>query len=120
LNKPTLNVLGEPVEMHVSDRYWSTPRASEELRWLVENNAYPSFPNLNSTVNVRGRDMDPDEFYDYIKISGERIRARIKSDLFPMKRFWDRQPSGRLKLVVDDIVRDERKKAKGQLYQKHK
>ena len=120
LNKPTLNVLGEPVEMHVSDRYWSTPRASEELRWLVEKNAYPSFPNKNSTVNVRGRDMDPDEFYDYIKMSGEGIRARIKSDLFPMKRFWDRQPSDRLKLAVDDIVRDERKKAKVQLYRKYK
>ena len=64
--------------------------------------------------------MDPDEFYDYIKISGEGIRARIKSELFPMKSFWSRQPGERLKLAVDDIVKDERKKAKVLLYQKHK
>ena len=116
LNKPTLNVLGQPVEMHVSDRYWSTPRASEELRWLVEKNAYPSFPNLNSTVNAAGRDMDPDEFYEYIKMSGEGIRARVKIELFNNRQVWDQLPDGSLKIAVDKIVKEERSKAKGKLF----
>jgi hypothetical protein len=119
LNKPTLNVLGEPVEMHVSDRYWSTPRASEELRWLVEKNAYPSFPNINSTVNVAGRDMDPDEFYDYIKISGEGIRARVKSELFDNRQIWNQLPDGSLKIAVDKIVKEERSKTKGKLFTRY-
>lgn len=119
LNKPTLNVLGEPVEMHVSDRYWSTPRASEELRWLVEKSTYPSFPNLNSTVNAAGRDMDPDEFYDYIKMSGEGIRTRVKNELFNNRQVWDQLPDGSLKIAVDKIVKEERSKAKGKLFARY-
>ena len=112
-------MLGEPVEMHVSDRYWSTPRASEELRWLVEKNTYPSFPNLNSTVNAAGRDMDPDEFYDYIKMSGEGIRTRVKIELFNNRQVWDQLPDGSLKIAVDKIVKEERSKAKGKLFARY-
>jgi len=119
LNKPTLNVLGEPVKMHVSSRYWSTPQASEELRYLVEKNAYPSFPSRNSTVNLFGRDMKPDEFYDYIKISGEAIRKRIKTEVYDNRQLFNRLPKENTKLVVDEIVRQERAKAKSKLFIRH-
>jgi hypothetical protein len=119
VNKPTLNVLGEPVEMHVSDRYWSTPRASEELRYLVERGAFPSFPNKNSTVNLFGRDMEPDEFYDYIKMSGEQIRARIKTEIYGQRQLYDQLPSEMVKLQVDKIVKEERSKAKSKLFARY-
>jgi hypothetical protein len=119
VNKPTLNVLGGPVEMHVSDRYWSTPRASEELRYLVERGAFPSFPNKNSTVNLFGRDMEPDEFYDYIKMSGEQIRARIKNEIYGQRQLYDQLPSDMVKLQVDKIVKEERSKAKSKLFARY-
>ena len=112
-------MLGEPVEMHVSDRYWSTPRASEELRYLVERGAFPSFPNKNSTVNLFGRDMEPDEFYDYIKMSGEQIRARIKTEIYGQRQIYDQLPSDMVKLQVDKIVKEERSKAKSKLFARY-
>jgi len=89
------------------------------LRYLVERGAFPSFPNKNSTVNLFGRDMEPDEFYDYIKMSGEQIRARIKTEIYGQRQLYDQLPSDMVKLQVDKIVKEERSKAKSKLFARY-
>jgi hypothetical protein len=60
--------------------------------------------------------MEPDEFYDYIKMSGEQIRARIKTEIYGQRQLYDQLPSEMVKLQVDKIVKEERSKAKSKLF----
>jgi hypothetical protein len=68
------------------------------------------------TLNVIGQPVD---FYDYIKVNRESIRVRVKNELFDNRQVWDQLPDGSLKIEVDKIVKEERSKAKGNLFARH-
>ena len=68
------------------------------------------------TLNVLGQPVD---FYDYIKMNREGIRARVKNELFDNRQVWDQLPSASLKIAVDKLVREERSKAKGDLFTRY-
>jgi|TARA_B100000678_G_scaffold46424_1_gene36259 hypothetical protein len=58
-------------------------------------------------------------FCDYIKMSGEGIRARVKNELYANLQVWDRLPDDSLKIAADKIVQEERLKAKGKLFARY-
>ena len=63
--------------------------------------------------------MLADEFYDYIKLSGKQIRARIKTEIYGQRQLYDQLPSNMVKMQVDKIVKEERSKAESKLFARY-
>ena len=88
---PKINVLGEDVgtDEGISDRLLfnltSKQKADPVWQFIVKNKAWVSVPSKSMTVwdnKLKAeRQIEPDEYYGYIKESGKRIKQRIKNEL---------------------------------------
>ncbi len=106
--KPALNALGEPVRPPDNFLYnLENPDAVWEL--LARKQAFPSKPSLTTTI--RGRPITPEEQYAIIESSGPAIRRR----LLPRLPAYAVLPDELVQKRVDDIVREERDKARARL-----
>lgn len=89
--KPIINVLGEPIRQDydirekTTDRFLSVEKSDPIWRLIVNKNAYISHPSQGNSSIVgldgRTRDMTADEYYNYIKFSGEAIRKDLQMNL---------------------------------------
>lgn len=113
-NKPVLNVLGESVESGPF-HFWAS-KQTEDLLWpaLVAKQAWIPEPGRDQVIGVRKkgpdffRAMTPDEYYEWIALSGPRIRARLMENL---DRITLDEPS-KVQAFVRKVADEERKEAK--------
>lgn len=113
--KPALNVMGEPVTNERMRNFLSDTKENELWKVLSENQAWVSVPRREDIIigdKKRGEDfyriLDPDEFYDFVQQSGERIRFRLERELSRLELM---RPE-RLKLRVQEIAEEERARVK--------
>jgi hypothetical protein len=70
--RPTLNALGLPATNPVSSQFTSTQASVPPLvKMLAETGNWPSLPDRNHIYPNKGRTMTEDEFYDYVRGSGQ-------------------------------------------------
>ena len=115
LGQPSLNVLGQQVNRPYLQSFASEGKAPGELwRVLAEKQAWVPMPNRDQVVGDKRRGPDhwrvltDDEFYDFVKDSGERIQARLENRLSKLEVM----DSVKAKKLVHDIAEEERSRAK--------
>jgi hypothetical protein len=70
--RPTLNALGLPATNPVSSQFTSTQASVPPLvKMLAETGNWPSLPDRNHIYPNKGRTMTEDEFYEYVRGSGQ-------------------------------------------------
>lgn len=112
LNKPVLNVLGEPVDQGVLSRDYGRTRSDELWRVLAEKQAWIPVPSKDTIVGDKKRGPDhyrtltPAEYYDYIQESGLRIRNRLEPRLDKIRSL---DPEAAKKLV-QQITSEQRER----------
>src|SRR5699024_2691341 len=88
---PILNVLGEPIRQdysikeRITDRFFSVQKSNPVWRTIIKKGAFISQPLQGQTLvtlpSGKQRAMNPDEHYNYIKISGQNIKRDIQMNL---------------------------------------
>jgi hypothetical protein len=73
--RPALNMLGDDIVAPVSSRFFGSATTDKVVEVLSRKGAWPSIPNRNWISPRAERAMDDDEYWLYVKNSGERIRA---------------------------------------------
>lgn len=112
--KPSLTVLGDPVEVDPFHYWTSTASKDLLLQTLAGKQAWVPEPSKTQIIGDRKRGPDyframtPDEYYDWILISGKAIRARLEENV---DRIALAEPDQARKLV-QDIANDEHAKVK--------
>jgi hypothetical protein len=86
-NKPVLTVLGDPIEVGPF-HYWGSKVTDDPLlRTIAEKQAWVTEPSRQQIIGDRKRGPDyframtPDEYYDWIAVSGKEIRRRLEDNL---------------------------------------
>jgi hypothetical protein len=114
LNKPALNVLGEPVLSPLLVRFAGKELADPIWRMIAEKQAWITMPARDQVIGTQSkgpdfyRMMTPDEFYEFIHDSGERIRDRLESRIDIIR---DMEPD-QAKREVQRISEEEHTRAK--------
>lgn len=114
LNRPAINVLGEPVTKYASERFTSAARPDPLWRVLADKQAWVGRPERDTVIGdkKRGEDhwrtLNDDEFYLYVKESGLAIREKLMDRLDALR---DAEPD-KAKAMVHRIVAEEREKAR--------
>lgn len=114
LNRPALNALGEPVTNEVLSRFVSKGKADELWQTLADKQAWISVPQRDQVIGDKSRGPDfyrtmtPDEYYDFVKDSGERIRTRLEANLARIQAMESPQAQA----LVQKIAEEEHTKAK--------
>lgn len=109
--KPIINALGEPVKKEGldrvgMDRFWTTQKSDPVWEFIARKQAFISIPNKNT--KILNRTMTPDEYYDYVQISGQRIKEVLKAQLPRLEQLNAEQ----LEKQMDAITRQQREAAK--------
>ena len=116
--KPKLNMFGEVVE---GDRFTQLePQALSKdpvKRYLADNQLWIPVPGKTTQVKDRSvegykRTMTPDEYYDYVKISGGLIKEQLTDRIEFLKSIDDKE---RAQKVINEIVSGARERAKGEI-----
>lgn len=119
--KKKLNVWGEPLDTEATSNLIPSKITSDPMkRYLAENNLWVSVPSKNTEIfrpeeNTTGidendrRPMTRDEYYDYIKISGEEIKERLTDELEEIKAF---ETHDEKQNYINEIVREIRQEVK--------
>lgn len=106
--KPKINLLGEPVRQTAGylSILGSTERSDPVWRLVVDKEAWISKPATDTKVGDSV--MTEDEYYQYVKESGEIIRERIEDQL-PRLQKLDKEIVGK---IIDDITQTARNRIK--------
>lgn len=101
--KPMLNVLGDPVKKEGAARFGSERFLSQEKsdpiwRLIVDNDAYISVPNKNTKLG--DRTMNPEEYYDYMKISGQGIKQELEKQLPKLQKMDKEQVQHQIEVIT--------------------
>jgi hypothetical protein len=80
LNRPALNVWGEPVRNEVSKRFGGSAIADPLLQLLARRQLWVSAPSSTQTEHRNGQPMTPDEFYEFTRHRGQILRDLLKSE----------------------------------------
>jgi N12 class adenine-specific DNA methylase len=103
-------VLGEAVKRSPLDRFGSD-ETNDPLREVLRNkNVFISTP-AKSTKLPGGAVMTPEQYNDYVRISGERIKERLTPMVDRLKVMNPEQ----VERTVDTITQNERDRAKAQI-----
>lgn len=74
LNRPALNVWGEPVRNELSKRFASQPTDDALLTMLARRGLWISAPSRTQTEHLNGQPMTPDEFYEFTRQRGQALK----------------------------------------------
>ncbi|MBF8281306.1 MAG: hypothetical protein HW378_221, partial [Anaerolineales bacterium] len=109
--RPVLNGLGEPVRVHVSERFAKTAQPDATWSELARLNI-GLYPRTLSVRDARGdsRDLSEEEIYQVVKRSGPRIRAHLERALAGAD--WQKRPDDYKRRVIEAYVQAERTAAK--------
>lgn len=111
MNKPALNVLGDPVEFGVFDRDYGRTAPDELWKVLTAKQAWIPEAPREAIVGDKKRGPDhyrvltPDEHYDFVQESGQRIRNRLEPKIGRL----DAMEPDQARKLVDQIVSEQRK-----------
>lgn len=113
LNRPALNVWGEPVRNELTKRFASQQQPDALLRLLQQRGLWISAPSRTQTEHRNGQAMTPDEFYDFVQARGRELRrlagqpgiqkALQDSSDEQVQRLWERlqtQATRKAKAIV--------------------
>lgn len=104
--KPAVNVLGDAIR---ADPFYSVTRPDELWSLLARKQSWISTPSR--TTMIGERTITPEEYYDWIVESGPPIRRRLEI-LIPALEISTPE---RAQDLVDDVVTDERRRARARL-----
>lgn len=104
-----INALGEPIRAD-QNPFVSVERPDALWQTLASKQAWVSTPA--KTTMIEDRMITPEEYYQYVYVSGRAIRRRLD----PMVGTLQRIPAEDAQDRVDQVVREERAKAKRQLF----
>jgi hypothetical protein len=110
-----LNAVGEPV-MYDPFMMIETEKQDPFWNFIIKNNAWIGKPSQKSVQvydDVQGveRGLTDDEYYQYIRLSGQAIKNRIENEVMPK----DLPPEEIVK-TIDGIKSEERKKAREMMF----
>ena len=113
--KPRLNVFGNVVKGEELTQLQPVRETSDPvIKYLAEKELWISIPSKATMVVDRNtgekRQMTPDEYYEYVKISGKAIKEVMDRDLDyirTLEEYPDKQQD-----FIDKIVQTERDRAK--------
>lgn len=111
--RPRLNVFGEPIKgERLTELEPVKVTKDPVIKFLAENELWVSVPSKATKIRKAGeiesRVMTEDEYYNYVKISGQLIKQRLTRDLDIIRSFSADKQQDR----IDDIVRDVREETK--------
>ena len=106
---PLLNVLGEDVHYN-PNRFFADQTTDPVWTLIAEKQAWISAPGKK----LGDRNMSPDEYYTYVKLSGPAIKNRLQANLPRLNRMNDEQATE----AIREIVNEERKKVRDDLRRK--
>jgi hypothetical protein len=108
LVKPKLNLLGEPVAQTAGPTsiFFSKERSNPVWKLIVDKEAWISKPATDTKIG--DSIMDEDEYYQYVKESGEIIREQIGRQL-PRLQELNKERAGK---IIDDITQNARDRIK--------
>lgn len=117
-SKPIINMLGEPVrgdftlKERAFDRFVSIRKPDPIWRTITEKQAWISHPRFAQTTltlpNGDTRGMTRDEYYNYMLISGRKIKVGLAQNLAAIRS----SPPADAQKLVSGIVREARDQAK--------
>ena len=103
------DVLGENIKTSPFDRFASLQKHDPLREVLQKKNVFLSTPSRSTKLG--DKPMDEETYREYVKISGERIRARLE----PLVGLFSQQSPEFVENMVDKIVTQERHIAKEML-----
>ena len=117
--RPQLNVLGEEIASNPVSRLdiplvGGQAQSQDPLwRFIVDNNVRLSYP---TSASVNGHKLDPDEFYDFIKLRGQALKPLLTEQIQdPEFRVLNDEDRDR---IVKELENDATLQAKAQLHLK--
>ena len=94
---PIINALGEPAKFDKGIVFGT--RASDPVWHLIaEKDVYVPMPG--KTAHLNGERMTPDQYYNYVKISGKDMRKRMERNMASLKRMDKKQLQAWIKSEV--------------------
>jgi hypothetical protein len=118
--KPQLNVLGEEIASSPAARL-DIPMIGGQAqsqdpvwRYIVDHNVKLSYP---TSASVNGRKLDPDEFYDFIKLRGQGLKPLLAGE-FQDPNFRDLNEEDRDRMIKE-LEREATLEAKAQVHLKN-
>lgn len=108
-----LNAVGEPI---MYDPYMMIEKETTDPFWnyVVKNNAWIGKPTQKATMVFDGeveRGLTDDEYYQYIRLSGQAIRNRIENEVMTKEL-----PQEEVVRAVNSIKTEERKRAREMMF----
>lgn len=108
--KPRLNVFGQPIKGTALTQLSPTTVTSDKtIAFLAENQLWISVPSKATKIKPykelghlpkNGRQMNEDEYYNYLKYSGIQIKKQLDSALPRLQKL----PADQRQKAIDDIV----------------
>ena len=106
-----VNLLGEPVKKDGLFDWLKGVEVKDSPVWqmIVENSAFISKPSQNTIIrdpkmDYKERAMTPDEFYEYVRRSGQRIKMILEDNMSEIKKY----NGDEIRSVARDITNDMR------------
>jgi len=115
--KPKINLLGEPIKQTTGPVSIFVSKSLSDPVWklIVDNEAFISKPSNRTEMGrgIKKRRMTEDEYYEYVKESGQTIREMIERNL---SRLQSITKEGRVDDIINDYTRNARKRAKNKIW----
>jgi hypothetical protein len=111
-NKPMLNVFGEKIKFGppIISRFYANKKEDKVFSFLTNNDLSINPPKKF----IADRDMTPDEYYEFIKTSGPKIKKEIEKNL----NYFKTLPKDQVQDMINDIAKAYRKQARLDLIKK--
>jgi hypothetical protein len=109
--KQKINILGQPIKKDALFETIGPPFGISETNepvwnYLIKNSAYVSVPNKNTVIydTELGKDraMTSDEYYTYVKKSGEKIRTILEKNLSELEKLDSESARIFVRKLTDD------------------
>lgn len=109
--KQRINVWGEPIKRDLISGMSPSNESNDQVKkYLIDNDIYLSVPSKTTKIKVNGesRVMTQDEYYEYMKQSGQEIKRQLDAKFEQLQKI---SPERKEKFV-DNIVQEVRDKIK--------
>lgn len=113
--KPKINVWGEELTSDILTQLQPHKELDDPTKkFLIDHNVFITIPGTTTKLSTRDgkRQMTEDEYYQYMKISGQRIYQELQRRLPYMIRIKDDEV---LAKYVQDVIDKQRERVKGEL-----
>jgi len=117
--KPKLNILGEPIKKDglMSSVISGVPVESSPVwDFIVKNSAFVSVPSKNTiiydTEMQKQRSLTPDEYYEYVKKSGAKIKNVMEKNMDELNKM----DSDAARLFVQKLTADARENTREEMF----